>query len=48
MRDRLFALLLRLQLFGFRTLGRFALQPRSLWQRLRGTRVAARDVLASL
>ena len=37
-----------LTLCGERSAARFALQPRSLWQRLRGTRVAARDVLASL
>jgi len=37
-----------LTLCGERSAARFALQPRSLWQRLRGTRAAARDVLASL
>ena len=37
-----------LTLCGERSAARFALQPRSLWQRLRGTRVAARDLLASL
>ena len=37
-----------LTLCGERSAARFALQPRTLWQRLRGSRVAARDVLASL
>ena len=37
-----------LTLCGERSAARFALQPRTLWQRLRGHRVAARDVLASL
>jgi hypothetical protein len=37
-----------LTLCGERSAARFSLQPRTLWQRLRGTRVAARDVLASL
>ena len=37
-----------LTLCGDRSAARFSLQPRTLWQRLRGTRVAARDLLASL
>jgi len=37
-----------LTLCGERSAARFALQPRTLWQRLRVARVAARDVLASL
>nr|HET7859591.1 hypothetical protein [Caldimonas sp.] len=37
-----------LTLCGERSAARFALRPRSLWQRLRGTRLGTRDVLASL
>jgi hypothetical protein len=37
-----------LTLCGERSAARFELQPRTLWQRLRGTRTAAHDVLASL
>ena len=37
-----------LTLCGERSAARFALAPRTLWQRLRGTRAAAHEVLASL
>ena len=37
-----------LTLCGERSAARFALQPRTLWQRLRGRRVSMRDVLVSL
>jgi len=37
-----------LTLCGERSAARFELQPRTLWQRLRGARTAAHDVLASL
>ncbi len=37
-----------LTLCGERSSARFALRPRTLWQRLRGVRPAARDVLATL
>jgi hypothetical protein len=37
-----------LTLCGQRSAARFELQPRTLWQRLRGTRTAAHDVLASI
>jgi hypothetical protein len=35
-------------LCGERSAARFSLRPRTLWQRLRGNRVAARDILATL
>jgi hypothetical protein len=37
-----------LTLCGERTAARFELQPRTLWQRLRGAKIAAQDVLAAL